>query len=68
MTLTIVEDFTLATLHFDWTWFSDADILLFVSKFSKTRIAHLLGVAGADIPVSDIKKLMQPFLVSLWNL
>jgi hypothetical protein len=30
----------------------------------KTRIAHLLGVAGADIPVNDIKKLMQPFLVS----
>lgn len=31
--------------------------------FLKTKIAHLLGVAGADIPVSDIKRLMQPFIV-----
>jgi hypothetical protein len=30
----------------------------------KTRIANLLGVVGADIPISDIKKLMQPFLVN----
>jgi hypothetical protein len=36
----------------------------FLFGIFKTRIANLLGVVGADIPVSDIKKLMQPFLVS----
>jgi hypothetical protein len=40
-------------------------LICFVSL--KTRIANLLGVAGADIPVADIKKLMQPFLVSFMS-
>lgn len=28
-------------------------------------IANLLGVAGTDVPISDIKKLMMPFMVIL---
>jgi hypothetical protein len=30
------------------------------SKILQTRIANLLGVAGTDIPVDDIKQLMLP--------
>lgn len=29
-------------------------------------IANLLGVAGTDVPISDIKRLMMPFAVS-WS-
>lgn len=30
----------------------------------QTAIANLLGVAGTDVPIRDIKKLMMPFTVS----
>lgn len=29
-------------------------------------IANLLGVAGTDVPIRDIKKLMMPFTVSFY--
>jgi len=31
----------------------------------QTRIANLLGVAGTDVPISEIKKLLEPFKVSV---
>lgn len=33
----------------------------------QTKIANLLGVAGTDVPIRDIKKLLSPFLVRLFN-
>jgi hypothetical protein len=35
-------------------------LFLFVVQ---TRIAHLLGVAGTDVPIQDIQKLMVPHKV-----
>lgn len=32
---------------------------------AQTNIANLLGVAGTDIPIRDLQKLMMPFMVSL---
>lgn len=29
----------------------------------QTKIANLLGVAGTDVPIRDIKKLLSQFLV-----
>lgn len=42
------------------------DVLTFFVCFCfiQTKIANLLGVAGTDVPVRDIKKLLSPFLVS----
>lgn len=31
-------------------------------------IANLLGVAGTDVPIKDIKKLMMPFTVKKDNI
>ena len=36
---------------------------LFLSV-AQTRIAHLLGVAGTDVPIQDIQKLMMPHKVA----
>lgn len=30
----------------------------------QTRVANLLGVAGTDIPIQDIQRLMMPHIVS----
>jgi hypothetical protein len=32
---------------------------------AQTRIANLLGVAGTDVPIQDIQKLMMPHKVAL---
>lgn len=39
---------------------------LFIPQRNSTKqmaIANLLGVAGTDVPIRDIKKLMMPFTV-----
>ncbi|XP_055843710.1 voltage-dependent calcium channel subunit alpha-2/delta-3 isoform X3 [Episyrphus balteatus] len=35
------------------------------SQTRETRIANLLGVAGTDVPIRDIKKLLSPFLLGV---
>lgn len=40
------------------------NLLIYLFSFQKTRIANLLGVAGTDLPIAEIKRLMMPFLVS----
>lgn len=32
--------------------------------YAQTRIANILGVAGTDVPINEIKKLLSPFMVS----
>jgi hypothetical protein len=39
-------------------------VFLFVAQ---TRIARLLGVAGTDVPIQDIQKLMMPHKVCMLN-
>ncbi|XP_033611024.1 voltage-dependent calcium channel subunit alpha-2/delta-3 isoform X2 [Cryptotermes secundus] len=41
----------------EWILINEA---IWVEKIRETRIAHLLGVAGTDVPIQDIQKLMVP--------
>ncbi|XP_037933678.1 voltage-dependent calcium channel subunit alpha-2/delta-3 isoform X2 [Teleopsis dalmanni] len=38
---------------------------VFDRRENATRIANLLGVAGTDVPIRDIKKLLSPFLLGV---
>lgn len=38
--------------------------ICFLYFMHQMAIANLLGVAGTDVPIKDIKKLMMPFTVS----
>ncbi|KAG5680433.1 hypothetical protein PVAND_009941 [Polypedilum vanderplanki] len=40
-------------------------IPIYDKRENATRIANLLGVAGTDIPINDIKRMMQPFLLGV---
>lgn len=42
-------------------------IIIFINallNLMQTRVANLLGVAGTDIPIQDIQRLMMPHIVS----
>lgn len=38
--------------------------MLNIAHFMQTKVANILGVAGADVPISEIKKYLKPHLVS----
>ncbi|XP_070491988.1 voltage-dependent calcium channel subunit alpha-2/delta-3 isoform X2 [Chironomus tepperi] len=62
-----------STLSYDMIESDDSDVTkkfnfmttvsipIYDKRENATRIANLLGVAGTDIPISDIKELLQPF-------
>ncbi|XP_013110373.1 voltage-dependent calcium channel subunit alpha-2/delta-3 isoform X4 [Stomoxys calcitrans] len=57
-----------------WDQPTDTDIYKFMTTISMpvydrrenaTRVANLLGVAGTDVPIRDIKRLLSPFLLGV---